>query len=475
MNKPWDILVEIAATDSKNEKQAIIRREAAAGNDEFFRGLLGTFDTMITYGVKQIPEATADGKGLQPNTFWGLAKDLADRKLTGDAARNAINFARMKATMQEWNGWYRRILQKDLKADFSESTVNKVCEKDFPEYVVPKFECQLAKDCVDDEGNVAEDLMTGKKQIDVKLDGMRVLTIATPDGIVSQFSRNGKELLNFEKVKEQIAKHAVYFKETMVLDGEIMSASFQDLMKQAKRKTDVAADDAVLNLFDIIPLAEFKKGIGTLKQKERTAQLNIWFAPCEEFMPNVTVVGTETVDLDTVAGQERLSEINKKAIEIDPKTGKPRYEGIMLKDPEALYECKRSMNWLKMKPFIEESLTVTAVEEGKADSKFAGTMGALVCEEVINGKPVKVNVGGGYSIQLRAQLWARHTGKPVSWKKKANGRWVDIVEQPNGEPVVGLIAEVRADALTKSQDSDTWSMRFPRFKTFRGTTAGEKL
>ena len=468
MNKPWDILVEIAATDSKNEKQAIIAREAAAGNDEFFRGLLGTFDTMITYGVKQIPEATVNGKGLQPATFWGLAKDLADRKLTGDAARNAINFVRMKATVQEWNGWYRRILQKDLKADFSESTVNKVCEKNFPKYVVPKFECQLAKDCVDDEGNVAEDLLEGKKQIDVKLDGMRVLTIATPDGIVNQFSRNGKELLNFQLVKDQIAKHAVYFKETMVLDGEIMSATFQDLMKQAKRKTDVATDDAVLNLFDIIPLREFKLGKGTVPQKVRTAQLLTWFKPLEEKMPNVTVVGTELVDLDTKAGQDRLSEINKAAL-----AGK--YEGIMLKDPEAVYECKRSFNWLKMKPFIEESLTVTGVEEGKAGSKFEGTMGALICEDVVDGKPVKVNVGGGYSIRLRAQLWARHTGKEVSWKKKVGKEWVTLVERPVGGPVVGLIAEVRADALTKSQDSDTWSMRFPRFKTFRGTVAGEKL
>ena len=467
MNVPFKVLAEIANTDSKNEKQAIIAREAKAGNDEFFRGLLGAFDPMITYGVKKIEEATKDGAGLQANTFWGLAKDLADRKLTGGAAQLAINHVRMKATVAEWNGWYRLILMKDLKADFSESTVNKVCTKDFPKYVVPVFKCQLATDCVDEEGNVAEELLCGKKQIDVKLDGMRVLTIVSPDGQVDQFSRNGKELLNFGLVKEQIAKHAVYFKEAMVLDGEIMSASFQDLMKQARRKTDVAADDAVLNLFDIIPLREFKLGKGTVIQELRTVALNTWFNPCESFMPNVTVVGTETVDLDTVAGQKRLSEINKAAL-----LGK--YEGVMLKDPKAVYECKRAMSWLKMKPFIEESLTVTGVEEGKVGSKFEGTMGALICEDVVDGKNVKVNVGGGYSIKLRAQLWASYTGKPVTWQKKEKGQWVTYTEQPGTNPV-GLIAEVRADALTKSESNDTWSMRFPRFKTFRGTVAGEKL
>jgi DNA ligase-1 len=468
MNVPFKILAEIAATDSKNEKQAIIKREATAGNDEFFRGLLGTFDPMITYGVKKIEEAVKDGPGLLPNTFWGLAKDLADRKLTGNAAQLAINHARIKSTVEEWNGWYRRILMKDLKADFSESTVNKVCEKDFPKYVVPVFKCQLATDCVDDEGNVAEELLTGKKQIDVKLDGMRVLTIVSPDGQVDQFSRNGKELLNFGLVKEQIAKHAVFFKEVMVLDGEIMSASFQDLMKQARRKTDVQADDSVLNLFDIISLREFKLGKGTVSQEMRTVILNQWFAPLEDKMPNVTVVGTELVDLDTIEGQNRLSEINKAAL-----LGK--YEGIMLKDPKAVYECKRAMNWLKMKPFIEESLTVVDVEEGKIGSKFEGTMGALVCQDMVGDKLVRVNVGGGYSIRLRAQLWARHTGKEVSWKKKVGKEWVTLVERPVGGPVLGLIAEVRADALTKSESNDTWSMRFPRFKTFRGTVAGEKL
>jgi DNA ligase 1 len=40
----------------------------------------------------------------------------------------------------------------------------------------------------------------------------------------------------------------------MVFDGEVMSSSFQDLMRQVHRKSDVAATDAVLHLFDILTL-----------------------------------------------------------------------------------------------------------------------------------------------------------------------------------------------------------------------------
>ena len=44
------------------------------------------------------------------------------------------------------------------------------------------------------------------------------------------------------------------------------------------------------------------------------------------------------------------------------------------------------------------------------------------------------------------------------------------------DKVIGQLVEIRADAATQSQDADdVWSLRFPRFKTFRGFELGEKL
>ena len=46
----------------------------------------------------------------------------------------------------------------------------------------------------------------------------------------------------------------------------------------------------------------------------------------------------------------------------------------------------------------------------------------------------------------------------------------------NKDKVLGQLVEIRADAATQSQDAeDTWSLRFPRFKTFRGFDIGEKI
>lgn len=467
-DKQSNILAELASDDSRLVKESIILREATSGNDAFFHGLRMALDPMTTFGLKQIPHSSGGGAGITEIQFNAVAEKLMTRELSGNAARDAVNTLMLSATATEWDGWYKRILLKDLKAGFSEATVNKVVDKKFQQYTIPVFTVQLAKDCVDEDGNVDESELVGVKGISVKLDGMRCMSVVYPDGRVQQYTRNGKELVNFTKITSQLASVASTFDEPMVLDGEVMGASFQDLMKQSRRKTDIQADDSVLNLFDIIPLSEFLKGIGKQTQRQRTADLDNWFSTVETLLPNVTVVGHEDIDLRTEAGRTRLAEINAIALA-------GGYEGIMLKDLDAVYECKRSVNWLKMKPFLEESLTVVGVEAGKPNSKFAGTMGALVCEDIIDGKKVRVNVGGGFSVQQRAQIWADHTRLPVTWQKKVEKKWVTMTENPSSSSVVGMVAEIRADALTKPQTGDVWSMRFPRFKTWRGFAAGEKL
>jgi DNA ligase-1 len=395
---------------------------------------------MITFGLKQIKEKTDEnGPGLDWNTFNGVAQRLRNRDLTGNDARDAVDALMAQATQKEWNGWYRRILIKDMRAGFSDNTVNKVVEKKWPQYAIPVFSCQLAHDSANHESKV-----TGQKLIEVKLDGVRVITIVYPDGRVDQYSRNGKELVNFPHVKEQFAlavKNAKRFTEPMVFDGEIMSGTFQDLMKQIHRKSSAQANDAVLNLFDMLTLAEFEAGGTDTYQLIRSQNLKEWVDHYQEYLPNVTVVAQELVDLNTKEGQKRYKEINAQAIA-------GGYEGIMLKDTDAGYKCKRSVAWLKLKPFIEVSLEVVAVEEGTG--KNIGKLGALVCEGEDDGKTIRVNVGSGFSDSDRDTFWSSR------------------------EALLGQIVEVRADAITQNQDG-SYSLRFPRFLHFRGFENGEKI
>ena len=288
MLKPWEVIRELENDNSRLFKEAIIKREALAGNDEFFRGARAALDSMVTYGVKQVEPRTGNGRGISAEKFWDTAKQLAERVLTGDAARGAINYLRMNAREDEWNNWYRLILIKDLRCGVSEKTINKMVSDVNASYTIPVFSCQLAHDGANHESKVC-----GKKFIETKLDGVRVITICYPGGVVDMFSRNGKELVNFPHVKQQLAKHAKLFKTAVVLDGEVMSSSFQDLMKQVHRKSDVTSNDAVLNLFDILSLDEFKSGQGAYPQADRSALLKNWYEPIRDHMPNVTVLEHE--------------------------------------------------------------------------------------------------------------------------------------------------------------------------------------
>lgn len=429
MLKPWEVIAELEADNSRLAKEAIVKREAEAGNTAFFDGTRLALDSMVTFGVRQVAEKTGDGKGLNSDIFYQTANKLAARELSGNAALTAINHMRMNAREAEWNLWYRRILIKDLRCGTSETTINKIAGKVNADYIIPVFSCQLAHDGANHESKVS-----GKKFIEVKLDGVRVITIVYPSGHVDMYSRNGKELVNFPHVKEQFAKHAVFLPEPVVFDGEIMSSSFQDLMTQVHRKSDVLANDAVLNLFDILTLAEFKTGASKVTQRERSNALKIWYSPIRDHMPNITVLENALVDLDTPEGAQEFSAINASAIA-------GGYEGLLIKDPDAPYECKRSVAWLKKKPVISVDLQVVSLEEGTG--KNAGVLGALVCEGVDQERFIRVNVGSGLTDQQRQEMWS------------------------NKESVIGQTVEILADVVTKSQDSESYSLRFPRFMRFR--------
>jgi DNA ligase 1 len=430
MNQPWNIIQLLEDDNSRLGKEQII--EVNKSNTDFFAGARLALDSMITFGLKQIPEKTnEDGPGLDWASFNNAVQLFINRACTGNSARDVVVKLMNQSTKEQWNNWYRRVLIKDLRCGVSEKTINKVVKD-----AIPVFTCQLAHDSANHETKVS-----GKKLIEVKLDGVRVITIVYPDGRVDQFSRNGKELVNFPHLKEQLTQVAAGFTEPMVLDGEVMSTSFQDLMKQVHRKDNVNAKDALLYLFDAVPLVNFEKGKCNTPQSARSEWLKDWYNGNIEALPNFRTLAQELVDLDTEAGQKRFRAINQQAID-------GGYEGIMIKDTEAPYECKRSVAWLKLKPFIEVSLEVIDVEEGTG--RNVGRLGALVCRGEDDGRTIVVNVGSGFSDSDRDEFW--------SYRREC----------------IGNIVEVRADAITQNQDG-TYSLRFPRFLRFRGFKAGEKL
>jgi len=225
-----------------------------------------------------------------------------------------------------------------------------------------------------------------------------------------------------------------------VLDGEIVGESFQALMKQAQRKEDVETDGMVYHVFDVIPLHDFERGYWNAQQYKRINLLEDSRArfektDCVRVMPGVDV------DLDTAEGHDVMRRFAEDAIA-------QGFEGIMIKDVGAPYECKRSSFWMKWKPVITVDLNIIGFEEGTG--RNAGRLGAIICEGEDNGRVINVNVGSGLSDADRDEYWSAR------------------------DKLLGNVVEVAADAVTQNQDG-TYSLRFPRFVRFRGFEPGEKL
>ncbi len=445
--KPHEVIAQLEATSGRLDKEQIIRTAWDQGCVEFFEGARLAYDAMVTFGVKKAPQIEdEDMPGFVSTQSWAKFKTLLDRlakrDLTGNAARDALRDAANISSTVEWNGWYRRIVLKDLKCGITESTINKVLEgcEGGEQYIIPVFSCQLAKNADDHPKK-----LKGWKYLDPKLDGVRILSIIDIDTkTVTQYSRDGRQNDRFEHIANDLAKLIPSLKQSIVLDGEMVSRNFQELMKQLNRKENVDTKDAKLALFDIVPLVDFLAGECKMSQRDRQDVL-VGFIPLlkEHCGERVYVIPKKAIDLDTPEGQAEFKQFNNETVAAG-------YEGIMIKDPAATYRTKRTDAWLKMKPFITVDLEVISVEPGKEDSRFKHTMGNLVCRGVDQDKLIEVSVGSGFSEELRDEIWN------------------------NRDTVVGRTVEIKGDVLTKNQDSDdVWSVRFPTFMGFRNDKVAE--
>ena len=428
MINSWEIIKELESNNSRLFKEDIIEKNL--NYKEFQEGLAMCLDPLVTFGVKQVPESEKNGNGLNWEDFKNSANLLIERESTGHAARDLIIDLMNLSKEDQWNNWYRRILIKDLRCGVSEKTVNNVAKKMNLKFRVPVFSCMLAHDGAKHPKKIKGDCL-----VEYKYDGVRVIAIVKKNK-ATLYSRNGKIFNNFAHIENALSKPEY---NNIVFDGEVMSDDFQALMKQVYRKSGANTEDAYLALFDMLPLKEFNEGRSKLNSLERKQELN---KLSKTFGSEIKLVDYEIINFDNEQGQEKFSEMNKEALE-------KGFEGLMIKPNNNYYECKRSHAWLKIKPFIEVTLKVIDIQEGTG--KHEGKLGAFSVEGEDDGKFFSLSVGSGLTDEQRDMYWA------------------------DKDKLIGRLIEVRADAITKSIEGEHFSLRFPRFKSFRGFEKDEKI
>ncbi|MMZ43612.1 DNA ligase [compost metagenome] len=431
---------QIGSTTSRTAKEDYLRQ---GQNNDVFRFLLyQCYNPFILFYMKKNPKIKAEGKeqGMveRYNSFTHLVYSLSSRDITGNEALEVTKNVLSCCTEQEYK-WYLKVLQKDLKIGITDKTINKVFGKDF----VPTFSCMLA-----------EKLKKYPKRfvVNPKMDGYRYLGFNYGDGRVEGRSRNGNLIEGYDGIEEALSKLPSGY----VYDGEVMDrdGTFSGTQKSAFKKAK--GKDGVLHIFDMVPIEEFEAGKGSTPYELRLNRLYGLEGQVEE-SPYLTLVPFVQSESSLFEGRDT----DEVVTELHDSYVMQGYEGAMVKDLDAPYECKKGYAIQKVKKFFTIDLTVVDVEEGKEGTQFEGTLGSLVVE--LSDKDIKEQLpdgmpcveGGTFVVKVGSGFKANpghEYSRDVLWARK--------------EDLINRTIEIKCFGSTLNDDGGH-SLRFPIFKKFR--------
>ena len=160
-------------------------------------------------------------------------------------------------------------------------------------------------------------------------------------------------------------------------------------------------------MFDMVPMKEWVTNRTTETLEVRTNRIIEMIQPLD--LKHITVVPTSRVYLKS--NPDDLTEI----VELFHKFLNVGWEGLMIKNWDAVYEFKRTKNLLKMKLMDTIDLVVTDVYEGTG--KYTGMLGGVY----VDYKGYQVGVGSGWSDEQRQYYWQD--------KNKIVGKTIEIAYQ----------------------------------------------
>lgn len=386
MTNVIDILESLESDGSRNAKGEVM--EANRDNTLLHRFFSLAFDPWKNWGVAKYDRPEVSGSRGHSDElvaeFLDLLVRLDNRELKGNAAKAAVS-AHIQSGDELAQKWLERILWRNLRCGVSVSTVN----KQWPGTVVP-FAVALAGTLPTTGVNgkfIFSEPVSYPVRVEAKLDGLRCIAVKH-NGEVTIYTRNGTVLETLPRIKAAIEALPG---DDFVLDGEAMGEDWNEsasVVMSAKSKKD----DSTMryHVFDWVPLADWQAQSTKLTYHERLQSL-------------IATIGAEPVVSQspfryvksTIAHHEiDLREFYTSCLD-------EGYEGVMLKDMQAVYKWKRSSAILKLKPVAtEEGVVVGWYNAGEA-TKRAGQFGGF---RVLTPNGVVTRVGGGYTDRLKSEI-----------------------------------------------------------------------
>lgn len=294
----------------------------------------------------------------------------------------------------------KAIVTQDLKIGVTATSLNKVYGADF----IPKIGCMLGTLY----GDVGPEKTKWPCIVTEKLDGIRRILVKE-NGVCRCYSRSGHEDTGLIEIVED----AKYLPNNTVYDGELLAAgTFKDCIAQRQATNSIANSKGdktglTFNVFDMVPLDEFRAGISNDKALVRKITLGatLMDESIQHLEPDKWPMLIQAFGIHTELKAIRpvpilglvkcMADVEPIVNEIWARGG----EGVMLNSTVGKYEIKRSKELLKVKHTEEHVLEVVDILEGTG--KFEGMMGALVVD--YNGN--KLGVGSGFNDAQRKDIW----------------------------------------------------------------------
>jgi len=326
-----------------------------------------------------------------------LLDNLSSRSISGQAATDAVEnmiYSLMPFTAE----LFKMILNKDLRSGINIKSINKA----WPELIPLTF-----------DGSIKPDVMLLKTfnpkkakyplMAAVKKDGVRGLYTTT------MLSRQGKKLIGHDHIEEWLENFGKEFDGELCIPGAIFDVA-SGLIRNSK-----PTPESVYWIFDCPSLPGSKR--------ERWNWLAGFFDE---------TVFIKLIPHYTIFNEAQLMLFYEQAL----SNGE---EGIVVYDPDDIYEDKRSWSWMRLVPLKQADCEVIGFYEGKG--KHAGSLGGII----VDYKGHEVKVGAGFKEKISDTV-----------------RWIRQHIWDNKSQFLGAIAQCEFKEETKAG-----SMRQPRFKRWR--------
>jgi DNA ligase-1 len=375
MHKELELLLEIEGSTgegSQKRKQELISSNLTP---ELEYILSICFDPFVTTKLHKLNYGDTDSQENPDlfNEFVSLCEELKKAPAINDNLRTkAERLIESTGYHTELNKVLAKVLTKRMNIGVGAKLINKAVGKE----LIPDPSLMLAEDdhkAIDKWNSIV---------CEEKYDGVRVICVIE-DRIPKFYTRAFNELNS--KFLSKIANQLLIISEGIdgiFFDGELtdldrkgVSGKVNQMLKGSPKES--IGDDLLFNTFDIDPITSIRNGKGTTAYTERRDLLEKLFQNTET--PNI------------VLARKWEAKTKEELMPIYDQIVANGGEGVIMKDPSHVYECKRSKSWIKFKEVEDCDLEVTGWYPG--EGKREGFIGGFNCKDASGEYQVKVGSG----------------------------------------------------------------------------------